>query len=75
MSHETETQEPSGSLDALAVRQICYVLDCIRNVIESNCVVLREAAPNSLPAVHAILHLGNANDEIGRAKELLEDVE
>ena len=74
MSHENETQEPSGSLDALTVRQIGFGLDHIVDVIDDYCMLLLRVAPDSLPAVHAILHLENAKDEIGSAGQLVDDV-
>lgn len=65
----------SGDLDSLAISQIGYGLGHVMETIDNYCELLREVAPNSSPAMHAIMHMGTANAELGSAEQLLGDVE
>ena len=67
-----KTREDSKSL---AVSQIGYGLGHIMETLDNYCKLLHEIAPNSSPAMHAIMHLGVANAELGSAEQLLGDVE
>ena len=67
--------ESSRDLDALAVRQISSGLEHYMNTLDIYCQILREIAPNSSPAMHAIMHMSTANAELGSADDLLGDIE
>ena len=59
---------------ATALHMISSTINSMAIVATDMEMLLRELAPDSSPAMHAIMHLGVANAELGSAEQLLGDV-
>lgn len=65
----------SEDLNAVCVKQISGGLEHIAHTLDMYCETLREIAPDSSPAMHAVMHMSAANAELSSAEYLLEDVQ
>ena len=65
----------SEDLRDVCIKQLSGGLERIAHTLDVYCEILREIAPDSSPAMHAVMHMSAANAELSSAEYLLEDVQ